>query len=485
MPTPSVIINIADNQVGIRGPIGQGTTLAIIAPANAGTYNTPAKYARIADVEAEFDTGPLVEMAAYAIERYGKPVLLVRCETANIATYTALVADDGASTSVPTLVSPAVANDEHEVYIEIVTGGTIAADGITYKWSLDGGRTMSNELELGTAAFIIVPNSGGARINFAAGTLLTGNSYAWRTTPPMWDVTQLDASFAVLKVTAHKFRPIWVFGALDATAISAIQASIGLILATKKHVFVVGQLRGPTIGETDAQFQTAAAAIVASVDMRRLALCGGYCEALSSITRYRAHRSATFAVAARFAAVGPHIDIAAIGLGPCPGIRLLDDNQNPVTQWHDEHINPGLDDFRLITLKTDEEYPGVFVTNPRLMGAPGTDFKYVQHLNVTDIACEVVNKEMKRRLSVGLRLDPTTGFILEAEAVEVENSVAMAMKKRLVKPGPFVSSVAFILRRDDNILSTETIRGTVRILPLAYPKQAVIEVGLVNAAKAA
>lgn len=47
----------------------------------------------------------------------------------------------------------------YEAWIRIKTGGTVGTTGITYQWSLDGGRTWSNTTALGTADTITIPNS--------------------------------------------------------------------------------------------------------------------------------------------------------------------------------------------------------------------------------------------------------------------------------------------------------------------------------------
>jgi hypothetical protein len=48
----------------------------------------------------------------------------------------------------------------YEPRIKIVTGGTVGTTGITFKWSLDGGRTESRTISLGTATSYTIPNSG-------------------------------------------------------------------------------------------------------------------------------------------------------------------------------------------------------------------------------------------------------------------------------------------------------------------------------------
>lgn len=47
----------------------------------------------------------------------------------------------------------------YEAYVRILNGGMVGTDGITYVWSLDNGRGLSNATALGTATSITLPNS--------------------------------------------------------------------------------------------------------------------------------------------------------------------------------------------------------------------------------------------------------------------------------------------------------------------------------------
>jgi hypothetical protein len=48
--------------------------------------------------------------------------------------------DSGGGTSVVTIAADTHPSDDYELYLEIVTGGTIGVEGITLRWSLTGGR---------------------------------------------------------------------------------------------------------------------------------------------------------------------------------------------------------------------------------------------------------------------------------------------------------------------------------------------------------
>ena len=85
---------------------------------------------------------------------------------------------------------------------------------------------------------------------------------------------------------------------------------------------------------------------------------------VSGVTRRKYRRPISFDVASNEASVSPHINIAAVTLGPRPGVSITDANGNP--KHHDESINPGLDDARFTTFRTWEGRAGVYVNRSRI-----------------------------------------------------------------------------------------------------------------------
>jgi hypothetical protein len=47
---------------------------------------------------------------------------------------------------------------------------------------------------------------------------------------------------------------------------------------------------------------------------------------------------------------------------------------------------------------------------------------------------------------------------------------------------PKASGIQFSLSRTDNLLSTRTLNGTARVIPLAYPETIQLQVGFLNPA---
>ena len=91
MSQPAVNITELDGALGIL-PTTAGRLFAVLGVSSSGPIDAPATFARVPDITAIYGDGPLVEAAAYYIEKYGRPVVLVRTGESNPGTYPAAAA---------------------------------------------------------------------------------------------------------------------------------------------------------------------------------------------------------------------------------------------------------------------------------------------------------------------------------------------------------------------------------------------------------
>lgn len=478
MTIPSVTITQQDNALGVLPP-SAGRILAIVGASSAGPLTTPAAFGRVRDVTATFGAGPLVEAAAHAIERYGRPVLLVR--TGTTVDGAASAVDDDAVTGTSVITADVVATeplDDYEVVFRVVAGGTIGTAGITFKWSLDGGRTMSATTALGTANTFTIPGSG-VTLDFAAGTLVAGDEATFRTTAPQWNASELGAALDALKVTATDWGLVEIVGAIDATAFDTIETKIASIVASGKDVAWIGSARVPGIGESDATYQAAIAAVFASKASTYGVLTAGAHEMTSSVSARRYMRPVSFTAAPRENSLSEEQNSADIKLGPILGVSIVDELGNP--KHHDEAKSPGLDDARFYVLRTWERRAGVFVNRPRLFSPAGSDFQLLVHRRVMNIALTVLRAYFEERLNSPILVDRTSGFILESEALAIESGANGRLAAALLAK-PKASDAYCVVARNENLLSTRNLSADARVVPLAYAESVTLSVGFSNPA---
>jgi len=479
MTLPSVAITELDGALGVLPP-SAGKLYALVGASTGGSLavNTPATYARVSDLVAALGVGPLLEASARAVERYGKPVVVVRTGQTTAGASSAIDATGAPTgTSVVTEHVGTEPFDDYDVRLEVLLGGVIATGPITLRWSVDGGRTFSAPVSLGTANFLTLGDTG-VRLDFAAGTLVTGEFYAARTTAPQWNNTELAAALDALIASSVNWEIVHVVGPIDSTFFDTIESKLLGAAAKGKLGAWIGNTRVPTVGESEATYQASIAAAFASDAAVYGSLCAGACKLTSSVSGRVYKRPIAFEVAALTASVSEEINIADPNVGLL-AVAIRDANGNP--DEHDEAINPGLDDARFCVLRTIEGLQGVYVNRPLLFSPAGSDFQLMPHRRVMNLARAALRLYFIRRLNKPVLVDKTTGFILEEEAQEIEAGARAAMRSVLLAK-PKASDVAFTLSRTDNLLSTKTMNGEARVTPLAYVEQIAIQVGFFNPA---
>lgn len=473
---PSVSITELDGALGTL-PTGL-KAFAVAGVASAGTANTPAAYARTKDVVAAFGSGPLVQLACHMIKVTGKPVVCVKTGNTTVGTHTDIVVTGVTGTSVVTITSGDTnPDDDYEPYLKVITGGTIGVAGIVLQWSLDGGRTLSANTALGTATSFVFPNSGGIGYSFAAGTLVAGDVVTSLAKAPNFSSGEITSACNALFSYGGAWEALMVAGPLDDTLFDAIE----LAFASKPEKWFCGQFRMPTAGESDATYQAAFNTAFSADATTRGGVCFGSCELTSAVDGKKYRRPSLYPVAAQLYRISEEEDAAKPDLGALPGVSITDQNGNP--KHHDELINPGADDLRAITLRTFEDGTpnGVYITNPRLLSAGGSDFEFIQHRRVMALARAALRVYFTMRLSKEILVDKNTGFILREVREEINTGATEAMGA-VLRNKPKASDWQFTLSETDNVLSTKTLTGQAAIVPLAYAKLFQIELGFRNPA---
>jgi hypothetical protein len=468
---PSVSSTTGDNKLNIRAP--SGAAMAIIAPAADGESNVVKAFADSADAASEYVAGELVEASAYAIDTYGLTAVCCRAATATPGSRSGFVATNTGGTAVGTLASGGTApTDRYEVQVLFVTGCTVGVRGGTYKVSRDGGHTYGAVQSLGTADEVNVTGAG--KLELGAGTVAAGAKFVWFTTGPAFNADSLLDALNAIKLTSQRFTYIQVCGDLDAAAVAVLDGAL-LAMANKgRYRRAMGHVRGPS-SEDAAAYLTALQNELGGSPSRLLTLAAGRCRTSSKVDGRMAHRAPSLAVAPLVTSVPEHIDVAEIQY-PLPGVTIRDRRGNP--EDHDETVWPGLDDARFLTLRTWEDYEGAYVNNPRLYSPTGSDFLYIQHGRVVDLARQLARLTLQPMLSKGvLVVRDGSGRIQKGDAESIENVVNQELARQIDGQRK-ATKTTFSLNRNADVLRTGIQPWTVRVIPLAYIKQMPGEVSL-------
>ena len=469
-------INVKTLNGGLGRTLDTSKVIAMAGVSSTGSY-LPQMMNRVADVIATYGAGPLVEDACFAIKAFGIPVLCCRVESTGDGTVTAV--ERVGSGAVITVSASPTPNGAYEPHVEFIMGGTRGTPGITYKTSLDGGRTQSATTALGTAVVIDFPASAGTiQFAIAAGDLAAGETAMVTTTAPAWAAADLTTAIEALAAHSVQWDFLQIAGVLTDDDVGAIELVKADMFNRGRDIRWMGGCPLPARGDTEAEYLAdMVEEFVTHSDYG--SICFGQCRLTSAVDSGKYHRSPVTVVGPLSQYVSEEQDIAQITLGPLLTCSITDENGNP--EDHDEERSPGADDAGFLTLRTHANEPGVYVNNPRIFSAAGSDFKYTHTRRVVNLGLKEARRYLKRRLSSAIRVSSTTGFIVESDASEIEKG-GTAVLGNVLKPKPKASDATMVVGRADNILSTEEFTVDISIVPLAYPKAINVQIGLVNPA---
>jgi hypothetical protein len=470
MALPAVSITTLDGGLAVVKPSSAGIS-AKVGSCTSGTANQIYTF-QGTDTQDVLDTlgeGPLVDAVCHQlIQSGGKTCHAVRATTTTAGTNSAVTASGGG----PTVTLTGTPDDDYIVIVEIVTGGAVAT--ATFKYTLDNGDNYSEVVT--TASTYLLPN--GVTLNFAAGTYVAEETYSFTCTGPKMTSANVQTALDVLIDSAKPFEFIHICGtpanAADiATIAAAVQSKMAAAMGSHRYAFAVM--------ETTQESPSTVAAAIASVSANRVMIAGGFCELSNDVSGRVDKRSVGRCIAARIARVPISVSLARnpgdTDLEAVPGIiSLIPDGSTNSTGYYDAAEDSALHDARCTTLRHWDQLPGYFVTDGLMMTAVDSDFHRVQNRRVMDRACEITYLRALRYVQKKLRIDTSTGYIAETQALAIENDLTAALRSALVDAG-HASGARAVVNRADSLLSDPTLRIKVRIVPFGYANEVEVEIG--------
>ncbi|MDQ2782609.1 MAG: DUF2586 family protein [Actinomycetota bacterium] len=470
MPTPAVTIFKSDGNTGVVRPAADGI-LAIIATCEKGPFNLPASYARPDLALADYGNGALTEANAYCTGISQNSSVLIRGTGSLAGTY-GTVAHAGAGTSVVT-ASVGAPLDDFAVVVTIVDPGTVGTAGATYTYSLDGGKTVSGKIALGTATTIVIPGSG-VTLSLAAGTLLAGQTESVTTTGPNLNNADVVAALEALRLSAQPWDALLIDADADATMVAIVDTWLLAREAEGRYKTAIMNTVMRTAVQSEAVYATAMAPVAAGMVSKSIVVGADGADLPSQIRGIVQKRQTSWFVAARGMRVDMSTDVAFVGDGPVNGASLYDDRGNP--KYHDELASPGLDTLRLATLRTFFGRDGVYINNAPIVSSTGSDYVFWQHARLMNKGCGIVYDLLTGLLSLKVRKQAGTGLIFEEDAASIEAIVNTELTRQLVTNGR-VTAAQFVLSRTDNLTANAgaTLNGELQMIANSYVKKFAVQ----------
>ncbi len=237
---PSVSASLVASGGGIS--TGQDA-LAVFFCSTSGPY-TARLIRKYSDVVATYGEGIAAEFASHYFDLVAKPLVCLRMPTVTAGSIGPVNNESVTGTSVITWTGTPI--DRESIKLVVVTGCTIGTDGGVIKVSRDGGRTYGPNVRLGTANTYVVTSTG-VTANFAAGTLVAGDTATAECYPPTSDNAGLTAARVAL--AAQSILPRAGIMLSEITSGDELQDVIDEAASYEttngRHIRIFTQLRAP------------------------------------------------------------------------------------------------------------------------------------------------------------------------------------------------------------------------------------------------
>lgn len=469
---PQVIFAVQDGNLGIL-PSLEGEPLVVVGASSAGVVNAPVVCASVPALVDAAGYGDAPTMAANAINA-GQTVLFVKTAATTAGVPGAVDSTGKTGTSAVTVTGQSVVSTD--IWVKFTKGGTIAAAGIEYQVSRDGGYSYDPPKALGTANTITVDKSG-IIFNLDAGTIIAGDVVKIKPVAP----EPTDAEVLAALQAAHAHEQSWDLIAVVATA----SATMFDVVSTFENTATLqGRpcsaflfTRKPTAGESESDYRTALNTAFAGKASTYIELCAGDCYQSSGIDSARMKVPAGWSMAVKAATLEPHLPVSMPAHGGLPvSIR-----EKGILVAHDEQHYPGLGTDRFSVLTSYFAVKGVHAHRSQLFSPTGSDFDLHVHRRVLNKALRTVYVPMVLRLMSPVPVNAETGFVREDEASEWDTSTQTLLESIMLAK-PWVSAVSFRVSRTDNLLSTKIVNATLLLTPLGYPDVIKVNVAFRNPA---
>lgn len=207
---PSASVTIDDEAGAFAGGTGY---IAVFAAVATNADLTPRVFTSTKALLAQHSYSEGAEYCALHFEGTKKPIIFVGMPIVTAGTIGRQNDEDVAGTcDITVAAASSGVLAETLASVEVVNGGTVGTNGITFNLSLDGGVT-EKLIRLGTASSYTIPYVG-IVLNFAAGTLIAGDTYTFATIAPKWDATGLGSARDALAAQLKAVRSFLIVGDL-------------------------------------------------------------------------------------------------------------------------------------------------------------------------------------------------------------------------------------------------------------------------------
>ncbi|QUO43455.1 DUF2586 family protein [Brevibacillus composti] len=464
MPTglPDAKVVIQDGGLGASNDAAGGVHLKI----GVCTLGVPNRIYRVSDpnaVASTFGTGELVSALLDSMQIGARDIIVIPAAASIAGTISSV---EHIGTGGMTLAVSGQPKNRYDVIVRITKSGT--TNEAQYQLSLDG-NTFGPVRTVPTDGTIELQGTG-LTLQFnapeppATASFVEGDEYRFKTTAPQMSIQDFLSAMNVVKNNSLNYEYIHVVGESDGSLWAMCASDAEMLEENHKPIHFICEARRPGDGESlDEWVQD-------------------LIEARKSFVSDRVSVVAPLVKVASLDGSERWTNLAGVYAGILARARVSESPGKvmsfPLTNvvalmegMNNSHIK-ALDDAGFITARTFEGLPGFYITNGRMMAAPGSDFEFVEIRRTVDKAARLVRQASVRYVQSEADEDGLDNLLANISAPLVAQMMSPA--------APEISDFTLTIPEGQDIFSTRSLDVDLAIVPIPIMKWITVRLKLRN-----
>lgn len=449
MSLPDVTVTALDFQLGFQPQNAEGIH-AKLGIASIQTA-TPIVIASLSDVRTLLGYGPLANACADSLANGARSII-----AHSVAPSTAGAVTSQSYTGTGTIsagVGGGGAYDAFDLVVRIIKAGGL--NEATFEYSLNGGASFVGPYTVPQGGTFNVDNTG-IMLTFSA-TFAAGNQLVAVTSAPAMNVNGAGDGIDDLLESPFAFEFVHVVGASDNTFWTVCATKAGTAEQQKRWIHFVCEGR-PLSSPTTTWITNVLGDAVAFVDTR-VSVVASWLEVLDPILSIPRKRNGAGVYCGRVSTSPVQRSPGRTQDGP---VRAVLGHATPLTDAQIEQ----LDAARYVTFRTftnAQSVMGMYVTLPRTMASPTSDYKYLMNRRAMDKALRLVREAALPYLQeeVDIRPDSSSASLARFRAaLEVPLDQMVAAGE--------VTRARVVIPEGQDIIGTSTVAVEIKVVPRGY-----------------
>ncbi|ALA68832.1 hypothetical protein GT50_00545 [Geobacillus stearothermophilus 10] len=464
MPTglPDAKVVIQDGGLGASRDAAGGVHLKI----GVCTLGVPNRIYRVSDpskVVSTFGTGELVSALLDSMQIGARDIIVVPA-AASIAGTIGDVEHTGTGGRVLTVTG--TPNNRYVVIVKITKSGGV--NEAQYQLSLDG-NTFGPVRTIPSTGTIDLQGTG-LTLQFTSPSppttdnFVEGDEYRFETTAPKMNNQDFLNAMNVVKNNSLDYEFIHVVGESDLALWAMCASDAEVLEENHKPIHFICEARRPDDGETIDEWVQSLITARQSFVSDRVTVVAPLVKvaSLDGSQRWSNLAGVYAGILAR----------ARVSESPGKVMSFPLSNVTALMEGMDNSHIKALDDAGYVTARTFEGLPGFYITNGRMMAAPGSDFEFVEVRRTVDKAARLVRQASVRYVQS------------EADEEGLENllaNLAAPLTGQMMSPGaPEISDFTLSIPEGQDVFSTRSIEIDLAIVPIPIMKWITVRLKLKN-----